>query len=88
MSSALGQQGNVRFADAARYERHRPEHTLLYQFVERHYPAFLAELEVQSHSLPSLCGKGFDGFLKCGRFEIWLFCGLHCETCHASNWWF
>jgi len=28
-------------ADAARYERHRPEQTLLYQVVEQHYPVFL-----------------------------------------------
>jgi hypothetical protein len=26
----------------AHYERHRPEHTLLYQLVEEYYPAFKA----------------------------------------------
>ena len=27
-----------------RYERHRPEQTLLYQLVDRYYPAFEAQL--------------------------------------------
>ena len=30
-----------------RYERHRPEQTLLYQLVEAYYPAFVAQLAAQ-----------------------------------------
>ena len=37
----------------ARYARHRPEATLLYELVEQHYPAFLATLERDGRSLPT-----------------------------------
>ncbi len=33
---------------APRYERHRPETTLLYQIVYKHYPDFLAQLAHQA----------------------------------------
>jgi len=36
----------------ATYERHRPEDTLLYQLVEKHYPALVEQLEFQGKSLP------------------------------------
>jgi hypothetical protein len=35
-----------------RYERHRPETTLLYQLVERHWPEFKAMLSAQGKQLP------------------------------------
>jgi len=31
-------------AGLRRYERHRPEHTLLYELVEEHYPAFAQQM--------------------------------------------
>jgi hypothetical protein len=34
------------------YERHRPEQTLLYQIVDKHYPDFLAQLAAEGKSLP------------------------------------
>ena len=34
------------------YERYRPEHSLLYQLVEEHFPAFKAHLEAQGTALP------------------------------------
>jgi len=37
---------------APRYERHRPEQTLLYQIVEQHYPRFLAQLAAEERFLP------------------------------------
>ena len=37
----------------ATYERHRPEKTLLYQLIERHYPALVEQLELQGKSLPA-----------------------------------
>jgi hypothetical protein len=36
-----------------RYERHRPETTLLYQLVERHYPEFLRELTDRGRAVPT-----------------------------------
>ena len=35
--------------------RHRPEHTLLYQIIERHYPAFLEQLSEAGRHLPRPC---------------------------------
>ena len=37
---------------AHRYERHRPEQTLLYRLVEQHYPAFVAELAAAGGKCP------------------------------------
>ena len=34
----------TRDEDASRYQRHRPEQTLLYRIVEEYYPAFAAHL--------------------------------------------
>jgi hypothetical protein len=36
-----------------RYERHRPEQTLLYQFVEQYYPAFVDQLAAQGATFSS-----------------------------------
>lgn len=64
--SALLANRDCSLADAARYARHHPEQTLLYQLVERHYLAFLAELEAQGHTLQKYVQQEFDDFLKCG----------------------
>ncbi len=48
-------------AEQRTYQRHRPEQTLLYQLVEKHYPAFAEMMQFQ--------GKEFEEFLKCGRLE-------------------
>lgn len=71
-------------AAATCYVRHRPEQTLLYQVVERHYPLFLAELENQGHTLPNYVQREFDNFLKCGRLEYG-FLRIRCEACHAEK---
>jgi hypothetical protein len=52
-----------------RHERHRPETTLLYQIVEKHYPEFLAQLVAQDRSLPNYVQQEFTDYLKCGRLE-------------------
>ena len=52
-----------------RYERHRPETTLLYQLVECHYPEFLAALSERDRHLPSDVEQEFEAYLKCGRLE-------------------
>jgi uncharacterized CHY-type Zn-finger protein len=65
------------------YERHRPEHTLLYQLVEEYYPAFKAHLEVQGTALPHYVEQEFEDYLKCGRLEHG-FLRVVCDTCHAE----
>ena len=62
------------------YKRHRPEQTLLYQLVERHYPEFLEQLSRQGKSLPRHVEKEFDEFLKCGRLEHG-FLRVVCDDC-------
>ena len=51
------------------YQRHRPEHTLLYQIVEQHYPAFAALMSAQGRALPTFVHREFEDYLKCGRLE-------------------
>ena len=40
-----------------RYERHRPEHTLLYRLVEQHYPEFADAMAAQGKPLPAYDGR-------------------------------
>ena len=56
-------------APAPRYERHRPEQTLLYQIVDKHYPDFLAQLAAEDRFLPDYVQQDFTEFLKCGLLE-------------------
>jgi hypothetical protein len=37
---------------APRYERHRPEQTLFYKIIEKHYPRFRAQLAAEDRFLP------------------------------------
>ena len=69
---------------AARYERHRPERTLLYQLVEEHYPAFKVHSTAQGSPLPGYVEREFDEYLKCGRLEHG-FLRVRCESCHAEH---
>ena len=55
--------------DAGRYQRHRPEQTLLYQIVDEYYPAFAVLIADQGKELPSYVQREFEEFLKCGRLE-------------------
>jgi len=70
--------------DAPRYERHRPEATLLYQLVERHYPAFVAALGTRGRTLPAYVHDEFAAYLKCGRLEHG-FIRVRCTACHAER---
>lgn len=67
-----------------RYERHRPETTLLYQLVEHHYPEFLAALAERDRYLPGYVQEEFESYLKCGRLEHG-FLRVRCTTCHAER---
>jgi len=53
----------------AKYKRHRPENTLLYQLVERHYPEFKEAISEQGKYLPKFVEREFEDFLRCGRLE-------------------
>jgi hypothetical protein len=55
--------------DAGRYQRHRPEQTLLYQIVDEYYPAFAALMAEQGKELPGYVQREFEKFLKCGRLD-------------------
>jgi len=65
---------------AFQYERHRPEQTLLYQLIERHWPAFKDMLAAQGKQLPNHVTTEFDDYLKCGRLEHG-FLRVRCESC-------
>ncbi|QKK01921.1 MAG: hypothetical protein HND55_04145 [Pseudomonadota bacterium] len=66
------------------YQRHYPEQTLLYQIVERHYPAFVEHLADAGKQLPGHVRQAFDAYLQCGRLEHG-FLRLRCDTCHAEH---
>ena len=72
-----------RDVDAGRYQRHRPEQTLLYQIVE-YYPALAALMAEQGKELPGYVQREFEEFLKCGRLEHG-FLRVRCESCHAEH---
>ena len=72
------------FIDPPGYARHRPEETLLYQLVERHYPEFVAAREAAGRALPKYVQEEFAAYLKCGRLEHG-FLRVRCEDCHAEK---
>ena len=67
-------------AEQYTYQRHRPEQTLLYQLVEKHYPAFAEMMQSQGKALPYHVIKEFEEFLKCGRLEHG-FLRIVCDDC-------
>jgi len=68
----------------ATYERHRPEQTLLYQLVEKHYPALVEQLAQQGKCLPDHVYREFEAYLKCGRLEHG-FLRVRCDNCHFER---
>ena len=70
--------------DAGRYQRHRPEQTLLYQIVDEYYPEFAALMAEQGRELPSYVQREFEEFLQCGRLEHG-FLRECCSSCHAEH---
>jgi hypothetical protein len=70
--------------DAGRYQRHRPEQTLLYQIVDEYYPAFAALMAAQGRELPGYVQHEFEDYLKCGRLEHG-FLRVRCESCRAEH---
>lgn len=68
----------------ATHVRHRPEQTLLYQLVERHYPEFARLMAAQGSPLPGHVAREFEDYLSCGRLEHG-FLRVRCETCHHEK---
>ncbi len=66
------------------YQRHRPEYTLLYQIIERHYPEFRDAMAMQGKSLPFHVQQEFSDYLKCGRLEHG-FMRVQCTECHHEH---
>ena len=69
---------------ARRYERHRPEHTLLYRLVEQYYPEFAETMAAEGKGLPTYVAREFEDYLKCGRLKHG-FLRVRCEDCHAER---
>jgi ribosomal protein S27E len=66
------------------YKRHRPEQTLLYQIIERHYPQFRDVMAAQDKPLPLHVQQEFAEYLKCGRLEHG-FLRVQCSECHHEH---
>jgi ribosomal protein S27E len=66
------------------FESHHPEQTLLYQLIEKYYPALVEQLEAQGRSLPTHVHREFEAYLKCGRLEHG-FLRVRCEKCHFER---
>ena len=59
-----------------RYERRRPEETMLYRLVQQHYETFAAEVT----GLPQFVKDEFNAYLDCGILANG-FLRLTCEGC-------
>ncbi len=66
------------------YKRHRPEQTLLYHIIERHYPAFRDVMAAQGKDLTPHVQQEFADYLKCGCQEHG-FLRVQCTECHEEN---
>ena len=67
------------------HKRRRAEQTLLYQIVERHYPAFRDIMAALGKALPLHVQQEFSDYLKCGRLEHG-FLRVQCAECHQGTW--
>lgn len=79
-AAASNAEGN---RSLARYQRHRPEQTLLYRIIEQHYPVFTTHLAEQGRELPGYVQREFVDYLKCDRLAHG-FLRVRCESCHAD----
>jgi len=62
------------------YQRREPEHSVLWQAVRDHLPAFLAKAAEAERAVPEFVRAEFERFLKCGWVEEG--CAVvRCESC-------
>jgi hypothetical protein len=85
MPHAAAARMTTRERDAAFYQRHRPEQTLLYRIVDEYYPAFVAHLGEQGRELPGYVQREFEDYLKCGRLEYGFWPGEMVLRLNASS---
>jgi hypothetical protein len=66
----------------ATYQRHQPEHTVLYRTIAAHLPAFLARTagEDERAGWPAFVRREFEAYLKCGILAHG-FLRVRCERC-------
>jgi len=83
MPHAAAARTATRERDAGRYQRHRPEQSLLYRIVEADYPVFTARLAEQGGRLPAYVRREFEDYLKCGQLEH-SSCE-YVESCHVEH---
>jgi len=84
-AAASAQRPRARsFIEPALYTQHRPDATLLYRLVERHYPQFREWRSSEGRSPPAHVQEEFDAYLKCGRLEEG-FLRVRCGSCHAEK---
>jgi hypothetical protein len=55
-----------RTIDSYRYERHRPEESLLYRVVAKNLQPFLRKCDENEHPVPKFIKREFEAFLRCG----------------------
>ncbi|MEM7504745.1 MAG: transposase zinc-binding domain-containing protein [Pseudomonadota bacterium] len=67
-----------------RYVRHRPDETVLYDVVERHYDALFSHLEEQGRRVPGFVREELEAYLRCGRLEYG-FVRVKCEGCRHEH---
>jgi len=67
MSSTLAAGTAERDRGPDRYQRHRPEQTLLYRIVDEYYPQFVDLMARQGRPLPDYVQREFEDYLRCGR---------------------
>ena len=64
------------------YQRHHPEHTVLYRTIEAHLPTFLAHTagEADRSGLPVFVKREFEAYLQCGILDHG-FARVRCAGC-------
>jgi hypothetical protein len=60
---------DARREGTVKYERHKPEQTLLYQIIEKYSPHFLSHMRQKNKYLPKYVRSEFEEYLKCGLLE-------------------
>ena len=73
--------------DAGRYQRHRPEQTLLYQIVDEYYPALAAHLAEQGRAgnYRVMCKGNLRNFSNAAAWNM-VFCGCAASPAIPSTW--
>ena len=73
------------FSQTSKYQRRRPEKTLLYKLVQENLLTFYEHMEREYEGgLPEFVKKEFDEFLKCGILGHG-FLRARCESCRHEK---